>query len=59
MPVKGVSQADAGIYLLSAFWSFEVGSRSLDQYHWINHCGILLVSDIQSIAEEVWSAEEK
>ncbi len=59
MPVKGVSQADAGIHLLSAFWNFEAGSRSLDQYHWINHCGILSVSDIQSIAEEVWSAEEK
>jgi hypothetical protein len=58
MPVKGVSQEQAAVHLLLAFWEYETGYMSLDRYHWINWAGALSVSDIQSIANEVWSLDE-
>lgn len=57
MPVKGVSQQQAAVHLLLAFWEYEAGAMSLDQYHWINRAGALSVSEIQSIANVVWSEE--
>jgi hypothetical protein len=52
--VKGVSQEQAAVHLLLAFWEYETACMSLDRYHWINWSGALSVSDIQSIANEVW-----
>ena len=57
MPVKGISQEQAAIHLLLAFWEYESAYMSLDHYHWINWAGALSVSDIQSIANEVWSLD--
>jgi hypothetical protein len=57
MPVKGISQEQAAIHLLLAFWEYESGHMSLDHYHWINWAGALSVSDLQSIANEVWKQD--
>ena len=57
MPVKGVSQEQAAVHLLQAFWDHEAGCMSLDRYHWINWAGVLSVSVIQSIANDVWPAD--
>ena len=57
MPVKGVSQEQAAVHLILAFWEYERGYMSLDRYHWINCAGALSVSEIQSIANVVWSED--
>ena len=58
MPIKEISQEDAAKFLLLAYWETEYVDRSLDRYHWINWADALSVSDIQSIANEVWSLDE-
>mgnify|MGYP001201834585 FL=1 len=58
MPIKDISQEDAAKFLLLAYWETEYVDRSLDRYHWINRADALSVSDIQSIANEVWSLDE-
>ena len=57
MPVKGVSQKQAAVHLILAFWEYERGYMSLDRYHWINCAEALSVSEIQSIANVVWSED--
>ena len=58
MPIKDISQEDAAKFLLLAYWETEYLDISLDRYHWINRADALSVSDIESVANAVWSLDE-
>jgi hypothetical protein len=55
---QGVTQRQAAVHLLIAFWRFDAENNKLDEYHWINDADYLSVADISAIAREVWGGEE-
>ena len=58
MAANGLSQRDAAMFLLDAFWMFERSCNSLGRYHWINRADALPVGDLQCIANQVWPDED-
>ena len=40
--------------MLKHIWEVDRRQHLIDQFHWINSTGALSVSDLQSIAREVW-----
>ena len=55
---RGVSQTQAGVYLLIAFWRQEITDSSLDQFHWINEAVELSVAQLGAMAREIWGDDE-
>jgi hypothetical protein len=50
-----MSTEQVAVFMLMEYWRREVAYYDLDRYHWINGEGILSVSQIEAIAEIVWS----
>ena len=55
IPVKGVAEQQAAVYLLLEYWKSVSAAFAVDHYHWINETGALSVGQIQAIADVVWS----
>lgn len=59
MPLKQASFKQAAVYLLMEQWRRETEWALIDRFHWINEEGALTVSEIQAIANIVWSVEKE
>jgi len=55
VPLAGIMQREAAIYLLLELWRHEATENGLDEFHWINEVEFLSVPDFSAIAREVWS----
>ena len=51
--VRGDEKSIA-MHMLKHIWEVDCRHHLIDQFHWINSTGALSVSDLQSIAREVW-----
>lgn len=54
VPIEGVSEYQAAVYLLLAYWKSEACSYAVDRYHWVNEEGALSVAQLAAIGEAVW-----
>ena len=52
---KGISEKQAAVYLLMAFWQNQAHERECDKFHWIGGEGFFSVAELEAIAREVWS----
>ena len=51
---KGISEKQAAVYLLMAFWQNQAHERECDKFHWIGGEGFFSVAGLEAIAREVW-----
>ena len=51
--VRG-NEKSIAMHMLKHIWEVDRRQHLIDQFHWINSTGALSVSDLQSIAREVW-----
>lgn len=47
----------AAVYLLHDAWADEASRESIDHFHWVNHEGVLSVSDLTAIARSIWGEQ--
>lgn len=59
MPLKQASFKQAAVYLLMEQTRRVTEWALIDRFHWINEEGALTVSEIQAIANIVWSVEKE
>jgi hypothetical protein len=55
---QGITQRQAAVHLLIAFWRYDALENKLDEYHWINDKGYLSVADLSAVARCVWADDE-
>ena len=53
-PRVRADEKSIAIHMLKHIWEVDCRHHLIDQFHWINSTGALSVSDLQSIAREVW-----
>ena len=58
VPIKGIAEEQAAVYLLLEYWRNQSGDETLDHYHLIGEEGLLKVPQIQAIASIVWDEQE-
>ena len=59
IPVKGVAEQQAAVYLLLEYWKSVSAAFAVDHYHWINETGALSVGQLQAIADVAWTDQPK
>ena len=58
MDANCIPQEDAAMFLLDAFWNFQLAAINLDRFHWINRVDALSVSHLQCIAKQIWPSDD-
>ncbi len=56
MARRGLTGSAAASNLLFAYWSYDKSIGYLDQFHWVNECGLLSVAEIMAVANAVWQS---